>query len=77
MKRIEVSICLGCLATVSISRCLHGFSVNTVSLCMLRRHMAGVEVWLHALLTLALDEIEWSDSRSGRFSLEDRARGAL
>jgi len=26
-------------------------------------------MWLHELLTLALDKIDWSDSRSDRFSL--------
>jgi hypothetical protein len=34
-----------------------------------------VEVWLHAFLTCALDEGEWSVSHAGRFTSGERAPG--
>jgi hypothetical protein len=33
----------------------------------------GVEVWLYAFLTATPDGGEWSASRAGRFTLEERA----
>jgi len=36
----------------------------------------GVEIYLHAL-TSALDGSEWSDSRPGRFTPEERKRGTI
>jgi hypothetical protein len=35
----------------------------------------GVELWLHAFLTSALDGGEWSASRPGRFTTRERAPG--
>jgi len=35
----------------------------------------GVEVYLHAFLTFALDGDEWSASRSGRFTPRERTPG--
>jgi hypothetical protein len=36
----------------------------------------GMEVYLHAFLTLALDGDEWSDSRPGRFKPGEITSGA-
>jgi hypothetical protein len=35
----------------------------------------GVELWLHAFLTSALDGDEWSASSPGRFTPRERASG--
>jgi hypothetical protein len=35
----------------------------------------GVDVWIHIFLTSALDGGEWSTSRPGRFTPEERAPG--
>jgi hypothetical protein len=48
--------------------------------CALSQHHAmkaywGVEVQLHAFLTLALNGGEWSASRPGRFTPRERAPG--
>jgi hypothetical protein len=46
--------------------------VKVKSLCLAKHHTMktywGVEVWMHAFLTLALDGGEWLASRSGRFT---------
>jgi len=36
------------------------------------RHIGGVEIQLHAFLTSALDGGEWSASRPGRFTSQER-----
>jgi hypothetical protein len=33
-----------------------------------RRHIRGVEVWLHSIVTSAVDGGEWFTSRFGRFT---------
>jgi hypothetical protein len=50
-----------------------------LSLCLTMHHEMktywGVEVYLHAFLTSALDGGEWSASRPGRFTPKERAPG--
>jgi hypothetical protein len=49
-----------------------------LSLCLTKHNMkayGGVEVYLHAFLTSALDGSEWSASRPGRFTPMERAPG--
>jgi hypothetical protein len=58
-------------------------SLNTVklSLCFFKlstmpwMHIGGVEVWLYAFLTSALDGSEWSASCPSHFTRRDRATG--
>jgi hypothetical protein len=48
-----------------------------VSLCLIRHHaintIGRVEVYLHAVLTSALDGCEWLDSRPGHFIPSERS----
>jgi hypothetical protein len=50
-----------------------------LSLCLTKHHYIktywGVKVELHAFLTSELDGGEWSASRSGHFTLKERAPG--
>jgi hypothetical protein len=61
----------------AVGRFAHGNIMNWVNLFHRRPLKAhtGVEVYLHAFLTIALDEGEWLVSRPGHFIPGDRAPG--
>jgi hypothetical protein len=49
-----------------------------LSLCLTKQHVIaiwGVEIWLHALLTLAQSGGEWSASSPSRFNPEENGIG--